>query len=79
MCAGPTQFREVDIMAHALFTVVLAANTFRNSGAKRRAPRVLGTSVNLGAVVEKVEGDRREITPIMSWARWNNPFGGTLL
>ena len=34
--------------------------------------------MNLGAVVEKVEGDRREITPIMSWARRNNPFGGTL-
>ena len=31
-----------------------------------------------GAVVEKVQRDRREITPIMSWARRNNPFGGTL-
>ena len=29
-------------------------------------------------MVEKVQRDRREITPIMSWARRNNPFGGTL-
>ena len=36
------------------------------------------TPVNLEAVVEKVQRDRREITPIMSWARRNNPFGGTL-
>ena len=36
------------------------------------------TPVNLGAVVEKVQSDGREITPIMSWARRNNPFGGTL-